>query len=879
MFMKKFFLLVVVSFFYVVTFAAHLKGGWIQYEYLSTDSTAQTNKYRITVRQYLLCTSTSQQVDQQIYLGIFDNASSALINTLTISLSGTEFPTKTTFDPCLNPKPTICYRIDTYVTTVDLPFNASGYVLAVQRCCRIAGIQNVSNSNSIGVTYSGYIPSTINGINYSKNSSPSFVQRDTAVICYNTKFTFDFSATDIDGDTLRYSFCNGLQGGGNGSGQQQPNPPTNPPYSSIPYAFPFSGLDPLGPSVTIDSLTGLISGTAPSVTGDYVIAVCVSEYRNGVLISTTKKEIHINVANCSISAAALNPSYITCNGYTMNFQNESASSNITSYLWKFGDVKNALKDTSSQPTPTYTYKDSGTFTLKLKVVATGGCQDSTTALVKVYPGFIPGFSVSGSCFLNTYQFTDTTHPGYGFVNSWHWNFGDTPLTTDTSNIQNPTYLYSTPGNRTIQLFVTNSKGCSSTVTQILNVSDKPQLILPFHDTLICSIDTLPLIANTNGGSISWTPVTRLINPNAATPLVYPKDTTVYYVTVNNNGCINKDSVKVNVLQYISVDAGLDSGICKTDSFHLHPTSYALSYKWIASSGVFVDSVKYPLVQPLINTKYYVTANLGKCQAIDSVYIKVAPYPFVAVSPDTTICFGSRVQLAASIVGSFYQWTPTTSLLNAKTLFPVAGPSKTTAYSILVTDTVGCPKAVTDTILITVVPPFNVFAGHDTSVVANQPVQLTASVSDTLNKTFLWTPATGLSNPFIANPVATLSSGTDSIKYIVTAISKEGCYAQDDIIVRVYNNSPDIILPSAFTPNGDNKNDVLKPIVVGLKSLDYFRIYNRWGQILFTTSEINKGWDGTANGSTQPSGTYVYMAQGTDYKGNIIFRKGTVVLIR
>ena len=228
--MKKIVFLFIILFATTASFAAHLKGGWIQYEYISTDPNTHVSRYAITVRQYLLCSSNAGQIDQQIYLGIFDGATNALFKTVTVALSGTDIPNKTTYDPCISSPPPVCYRIDKYVALVDLPENVGGYVLTVQRCCRIAGIVNVSNSNTIGVTYTNKIPGMINGVSYVNNSSPVFAQKDTAVVCYNGHFTFDFSAYDNDGDSLSYTFCNGLVGGGTASsgGGAQPNPPSAP---------------------------------------------------------------------------------------------------------------------------------------------------------------------------------------------------------------------------------------------------------------------------------------------------------------------------------------------------------------------------------------------------------------------------------------------------------------------------------------------------------------------------------------------------------------------------------------------------------------------------------------------------------------------------
>ncbi len=874
--MKKIICLLIVLFSTVASFAMHLKGGWIQYEYLGVGSAPNTSQYRITVRQYLLCSSTTGQIDANIVLGIFYGATNTLYKDVSIAQRADLNTSKTTFDPCLNNPPSVCYKIDTYVTVIDLPDNPGGYILAVQRCCRIQGIVNVSGSQNVGVTYTNTIPGTIGGVDYHINSSPAFAQKDTAIVCFSSHFTFDFSATDADGDVLVYTFCSGLDGGS--TSNPGPGNPTNPPYNSIPYTGNYSGGSPLGLNVTIDPNTGIISGIAPATTGDYVVAVCVQEYRNGILIGTTKKEIHISVADCSLAAASLNPTYINCNTFTEFFQNESASPAIVSYLWTFGDPLNPGASSTS-PTPSYTYTDTGTFTLKLKVVGSGGCQDSANALVKIYPGYSPGFKITGSCYLNPYQFTDTTNAKYPAVNSWAWNFGDN-VSTDTSSLQNPLYTFASSGPRTIQLIVASSKGCIDTVSKVLNVSDKPAITLPFKDTLICSIDTLPLISSANGGTYSWSPNYNISSTTIAKPFVFPKDTTTYVVTVNNNGCINKDSIKVNVLQFISVDAGPDTGICRTDTIQLNPVSYALSYVWTSSTGTPVNSVKYPTVQPLTTTRYYVLANLGKCQAHDSVLVKVAPYPFVAVSGDTVICFGDRVQLLSVIGGSAFAWTPTNTLLNPNTPFPVAGPVATTAYTLFVTDTIGCPKPVSGTVTVTVIPKFNVNAGKDTTIVAGQPLQLQVTGGPgATNLSYSWTPTTGLDNPLIATPIATLPAGTNRFTYTARVTTSQGCYAEDAVNVIVFNTGPEIFVPSAFTPNGDGKNDILRPVPVGIVRLDFFRVYNRWGQLVYSTSEIGNGWNGNLGGTAQPSGAYVFEAQGLDYLGKTVFRKGTCVLIR
>ncbi|HEU0064453.1 MAG TPA: gliding motility-associated C-terminal domain-containing protein, partial [Flavisolibacter sp.] len=139
----------------------------------------------------------------------------------------------------------------------------------------------------------------------------------------------------------------------------------------------------------------------------------------------------------------------------------------------------------------------------------------------------------------------------------------------------------------------------------------------------------------------------------------------------------------------------------------------------------------------------------------------------------------------------------------------------------------------------------------------------------------WSPGIGLNNSFIKNPLATLNS---DITYVVTGRTAEGCEASDDISIKVFAQA-NLFVPTAFTPNGDGLNDVLKVIPVGIKELKFFNVYNRWGELVFTTKDYMKGWDGKVSGMLQGTFTFVWIAEGIDYKGNTIMRKGTVTLIR
>jgi gliding motility-associated-like protein len=295
-------------------------------------------------------------------------------------------------------------------------------------------------------------------------------------------------------------------------------------------------------------------------------------------------------------------------------------------------------------------------------------------------------------------------------------------------------------------------------------------------------------------------------------------------------------------------------------------------------------------------QYRVVVQSGVCPPQNSApsVITVFPtsFPQMTYDPaDTLICYGTKAQLSATItVGGAYAWTAGASTLSNSaggniealplSIATTASPLTSTDY-VLTVENEGCPNPLLDTFQVRVLPPILVDAGNDTSIVINQPLQLNASSNDTTTSggdAFAWVPPTGLNNPNIADPVATFSTGMDSIRYFVTATSGYGCTGVGTVLVKVFSTPPDIFVPNAFTPGGAT-NTIFRPIPVGILSLQYFRVYNRWGQLVYATSIIGDGWNGELNGRPLETGTYVWMVQGISYTGKTVFRKGTMVLVR
>ena len=242
-------------------------------------------------------------------------------------------------------------------------------------------------------------------------------------------------------------------------------------------------------------------------------------------------------------------------------------------------------------------------------------------------------------------------------------------------------------------------------------------------------------------------------------------------------------------------------------------------------------------------------------------------------PNGDICFGQTFQLQGS-GGTGFEWTPST-YINAgmTTAQPVVEPDKTIEYSLHVTDANGCRSLQPDMVVVQVTPPIQVTVSKDTSAAIGDQFQLHASSSAT---DYEWSPAIGLDDPYSKDPIVTV--GANDVTYKVTVTTSAGCKGEAFVTIKVYDG-PEIYVPNAFTPNGDGRNEVFKPFPVGIKKLNYFRVFNRWGQLVYSTTDFNKGWDGRIGGAMQPPGTYVWMAEGITKDDRVITKKGTVTLIQ
>ncbi|MBL7742418.1 MAG: choice-of-anchor L domain-containing protein [Chitinophagaceae bacterium] len=387
----------------------------------------------------------------------------------------------------------------------------------------------------------------------------------------------------------------------------------------------------------------------------------------------------------------------------------------------------------------------------------------------------------------------------------------------------------------------------------------------------------------NGGNGIYNYSSNGTSYQSGNTLIVPEGTYTVYVK-DGNGCIETlTPVMVSKINTIIIDAEPDLYICEGTSRILNATSNVTDINWTPAIALSNTTSLTPTTTITGTIKYFVTASFGTCTRTDSLVVNVWNAPAPDAGDDIPICFGITAQLNGS-GGEEYEWTSHSTFISGTNIKdPVVKPSATTIYYLHVKDIHGCRSLHPDEMQVIVTPAVKIFAGRDTLVAINQPLQLNAIETNNSGVTdWKWADTRYLSNPFIASPLATFTSPVAlapyEYTYTVTGTTPEGCQGSDEIKIKVYQG-PEIYVPSAFTPNNDGKNDQLISFPVGLKEFRFLHVFNRWGQIVFSTQNPSRGWDGRVTGTDQPTGIFIWTAEGIDYTGKTITRKGTTTLIR
>jgi len=644
---------------------------------------------------------------------------------------------------------------------------------------------------------------------------------------------------------------------------------------------------------------------SPKTAGTYEYRVVSGLASN---ISSSECTVASNELTLTVTAtptAAFSVADTTCLGSANVFTDQSTSNGatITSWTWNFGDGQ-----TSTLQNPSHTYTKNGNYTVQLTVGNSNGCTSATVSK-SIHISALPVAAFAYStpdCATAAIALTDKSTTTEGSVSSWAWSFGD----GGTSTLQNPSHTYTTAGTYTVKLVITNSVGCSSTISESIVISPLP--VVNFGTPAVCLADSYAAFTDSttiSGGTSSqltylWNfgdPNATAANPNTSTlenPTHKYTAAAVYEVSLtvtSSGGCAatTTKSFTVNGSVPVASFTVENAGELCSDRAVYFVNQSTVDFGSITKIELYYDYVNNPTTVVTDNSPSYgkiythtytafhtpATQNYqvrmlaysgGTCVSEMDKTITLLATPDLSFPAVSAICDNAgAVQLAAAELsgitgtGSYYgTGVSSTGLFN-----PATAGVGTFTISYVFTAANACADTISQSVTVNASP--TVSAGDNVSVLQGGGIKLDATAKgDSL--TYLWSPATGLSSTTILDPVA---SPTSDITYTLTATSDKSCSASSQVTVSVLKTP---VIPNTFTPNGDGVNDTWV-----IKYLDTYtdctvQVFNRYGQRLYSSIGYAIPWDGRYNGKDLPVGVYYYMI---DPKHGRSVMSGWVTILR
>ncbi|PQJ10666.1 hypothetical protein CJD36_011890 [Flavipsychrobacter stenotrophus] len=474
---------------------------------------------------------------------------------------------------------------------------------------------------------------------------------------------------------------------------------------------------------------------------------------------------------------------------------------------------------------------------------------------------------------------DVTVPGSNATtNYYHYQW--VPGAPEVANDTMPNTVV-TPATTGVHTYIVTASptAANCSVNDLVTIKVLPNAItISPIDTAICQGQIVQAIGTGDAlFTYQWLPTTGIAGPNSLNTTLAPDTSVTYIIRASYPGCPDMfATLHLDVQPNPTVYVGGNRPLCQFDTLHIHaavaPAWYSgYLYSWAPSADLDNSTSANVVFDGTINTTLVVTVTTpAGCKAKDSALITIQPGNFASIIPDASFCpHDSLIVTASSTVAATYAWHPAMYVSDSTSGAPVIKPIADQTYTIVATSAAGCKDTVywTATVypgaMISVPESVTLYAGETFHI---EPITNCSS--------FTWFPITGLDYPYIANPTA---SPDVSTLYIVTATTEHGCKAIDSIYV-IRDEGAILELPNAFTPGGSTNNKFYA-IDKGMAHLNYFRVYNRWGNVVFETKDINEGWDGSWKGEPQPFGVYVYNIQGVSLNGKIINKTGNVTLLR
>jgi gliding motility-associated-like protein len=486
--LKKLIYLVVLLFLLPpsVSWAKHIVGGEITY--IVKQKQLSSNTYVFTMRIFRDCRPQSEAADfdTRASIGLFLQKSGRRLGDIFAPV-GIKRRIGNPDYPCLKVPDNLCVEEGVYTWEMTLDNIDDTYILMYSRCCRNNTISNIVRPGDVGASYTVEISPLAQEVG---SNSPSFKQFPPTVICNQEPLKFDHSATDAEGDQLVYRFCQPLPGGSPVGDLEctgtRPTPPCYPPDGTLTFKGPdYSFSNPMGgdPQIKIDPNTGLITGT-PFIKGQYVVGICVEEYRNGRLLSVIRRDFQFNVESCrptvrggiaadSIDLVEKQYYIFSCGQKTIDVENKSFErGNITDFRYDL-NLK-GINKTYTDWEPKVVFPDTGIYKGKLFLNPGTICADTINLVFNIFNSISTDFSFHyDTCVAGPVTFKDKSVSQNGNITSWKWSFGDGRDTT----VQNPIYQYLKPGLKPIKLTVKDTRGCTSDTSKSFGWYPVPPLVV------------------------------------------------------------------------------------------------------------------------------------------------------------------------------------------------------------------------------------------------------------------------------------------------------------------------------------------------------------------------------------------------------------------
>lgn len=794
------------------SFASHIVGGYIRYDCLGSSSSTITD-YEVTVVLYRDAVRANQAAifAPSIPLTILDQNSRTVSN---LSLLSTRLIADSIEDPCFVRIDSLELEEGVYRGTISL-LKDRDHLLIYQRCCRNNSIDNlIRPTDDWGSTWTIEVPS-FNSIGC--NSSPEYLNNPPLAFCPNQALDLDLSATDADGDSLVYGFCAPFS---SPRTNPEPNPALLPPYTPIGFLAPQTPSFPVpsNPALSFNPNTGLLTGT-PTDMGQYVVGFCIEEYRNGVLLTTSRRDIQINTANCNpVILTAVQDQTLLCDGRTVDFTNNTppvSGYNIKGYRWDFGDPS-TLADTSRLRSPSYTYSDTGLYTITL--VANPGlrCSSITTKNFLVYDLLDPQIEFQGLLCQDSNSVSFNVGGAYEDYATFLWNFGN------TATIQN-----------SISDTVRDVRFTSSQSTYIVNLTVSQDICTESRSTQI-----------------------RLQpNPIANFSLNLDQICAPFPVSFSN--------LSLNALQanYIWTFGDGDTSFLEAP-VHMYQENGDYEVKLeVQTTSECIDTVQF-------TDSVFASRNFSTNTINFGIEPKVGCPPLSVNFIDSSVFQGSAT----------YFWDFDNNNLSSAEA-PSFSYTDSGYYDVglllITSDTCAdtLQLSIDSAIRVLPSPESNLSISEDSVSLKQALIDIDASASRYYSRGQLW-----IDGKFFGRSENYSYRFKDTGQHYLEWVSENLFQCTDTATTELYIfDEYEFEIPNIFTPNADGVNDEFRVRACGV--YDYkIVIYNRYGKRVYHSSSLLEGWDGYINEKKASPGIYFYQIVIKDLKGEFRNFEGSLTLL-